>query len=130
MHQELDAHRLPRVRRHVHLLVDPGVAVKTLMEDRLQDGARAIRDISILPVERNAVGGEIPVPEAHGSSTSRYRKLLIERAVSARLRPRDFASQSRKRPTVHLGRADHGIVTVAVNYPRWKAACLESTVLD
>jgi len=34
------------------------------MEDRLQDRAAAIGDVSILPIERNGVGGEIPVPEA------------------------------------------------------------------
>src|SRR6266576_2821616 len=100
------------------------------MEDRLQDVAGAIRDISILPVEGNAVGSEVPVPEAHGASTSRYRKLLIERAIPARLRPGDIARQSGESPTVHLRRADHWIVNVAVNYPGWKAACLESAVLD
>ena len=64
MHQELDAHRLPRVRRHVHRLVDVDLVVSTLMEDRLQNVAGAIRDVGILPVEGNAVGRVVPVPEA------------------------------------------------------------------
>lgn len=39
MHQELDANGLPRVRRHVHQLIDPGKRIIALMKDRLQDGA-------------------------------------------------------------------------------------------
>src|SRR5205814_5664314 len=66
------------------------------------------------------------VPEAHGASTSRYRKLLIERAIPARLRPGDIARQSGESPTVHLRRADHWIVNVAVNYPEiGRASCRE-----
>jgi hypothetical protein len=34
------------------------------MEDRLQDGAIAIGDVGILPVERDEVEGADPVPEA------------------------------------------------------------------
>jgi hypothetical protein len=81
MHQELDAHGLPRVWRHVHLLIDPRVPIFTLMENRRQDGAGAIRDVGILPVEGNAVGGAVPVPEAQRATTSRYCELLIEGAV-------------------------------------------------
>jgi hypothetical protein len=51
MHQELDANGLPGVRRHVHQLIDPGKRVIALMKDRLQDGAIAIGDIGVLPVE-------------------------------------------------------------------------------
>jgi hypothetical protein len=78
MHQELDAHGLPSKRRHVHLLVHPGLVVSTLMEDRLQDVAGAVRDISILPVERDTVGGASPVPEAQCAGTSGSDELLIE----------------------------------------------------
>jgi hypothetical protein len=78
VHQELDAHRLPRIRCHVHLLIDPGVPIFTLMEDGLQDRAGAIRDVSILPVVRDAVGGAVPVPEAQRAATSRDGELLIE----------------------------------------------------
>ena len=57
------------------------------MKDRLQDLAASIRDISILPVERDAVGGAGPIPEAQ-CAVSRHRpQLLIERAVSKRLAP-------------------------------------------
>ena|SRR5947208_2171711 len=100
------------------------------MEDRLQDSARAIGDVSILPVERDAVGGEIPVPEAQCASTSRHRELLIKRAVPERLRPADITCQRRKGPAVHLGRTDHGIVQVTVDDPGWEGPGLKSTVLD
>jgi hypothetical protein len=78
VHQELDAHRLPRIGRHVHCLVDPRLRVVTLMEDGLQDGAGAIRDVSILPVERDGVDRKVPVPEAQCASTSGDHELLIE----------------------------------------------------
>jgi hypothetical protein len=64
MHQELDAHRLPRVGRHVHRLVDPRLPIQILMEDGLQNVTATIGDVSILPVKGDAVSGAIPVPEA------------------------------------------------------------------
>ena len=64
MHQELDAHGLPGIWRHVHTLVDPGFRVVALVEDGLQDVAVDVRDVSVLPVERDNVGGAVPVPEA------------------------------------------------------------------
>ena len=64
MHKELDAHGLPGVRRHVHHRIDPRLPIFTLMEDRLQNGAGGIRDISILPVVSDVVSGKVPVPEA------------------------------------------------------------------
>ena len=87
MHQELNAHSLPRIRRHVHLLVNPGFRIVTLMEDRVQDGAVAIRDVSILPVKRDGVGGAVPVPEAQRTATGWDYELLIEGAVSGWLGP-------------------------------------------
>ena len=78
MHQELDAHRLPRIRRHVHCLVYPSLVVSALVEDRLQDIAVAIGDVSILPVERDSVRGTGPVVEAKCTRTSRDSELLIE----------------------------------------------------
>jgi hypothetical protein len=77
MHQELDAHRQPGIRRHVHLLVDP-VGRIAHMEDGLQDISVAIGDISILPVERDAVSRAVPVVEAQCASTRRDYELLIE----------------------------------------------------
>ena len=57
------------------------------MVDRLQDGAVAIGDVSILPVERDTVGGTGIVPEAQCGAGGHRPKLLIERAVSKRLGP-------------------------------------------
>ena len=78
MYEEFDAHGLSRKGCHVHLLVHPSLAIFTLMEDRLQDGAGAVRDVSILPVKRNAVSGVIPVVEAQRALTSRDCELLVE----------------------------------------------------
>ena len=110
MHEELDSHRLPRIRAHVHCLVNPGVVVGTLMKDRLQDGAAAIGDVSILPVERDTVGGTGIVPEAQRGAGGHRPELLIERAVSSRLAPattiwlRYHAQRNRgKSPTVREG---------------------------
>ncbi len=115
MHQELDAHGLPGIRRHVHRLVDPRLPIQALMEDRLQNAAGAIGNVSILPVERDAVGGIVPVPETQCTSTSRHRELLIKRAVPSRLRARDVAGPRGMRPTVRLLRGNDRIVIMAVN---------------
>jgi hypothetical protein len=64
MHKELDAHGLSRERHQVYRRVNPRLPICTLMEDRLQNGAGGIRDVSILPVVRNVVSGKVPVPEA------------------------------------------------------------------
>ena len=85
MHQKFNAHRLAGVGRHVHRLVDPRLGIKTLMEDRLQYDAVAVRYIGVLPVEVDDIGGAIPVPEAQCASPSRHRELLVEGAVSVRL---------------------------------------------
>jgi hypothetical protein len=66
MHQELNAHGLPCIRRHVQRRIEPDLRVITLMEDRLENRAASIGDISILPVIRNAVGGALEAPEAAG----------------------------------------------------------------
>src|SRR6266513_4490296 len=100
------------------------------MEDSLQNGAVAIGDVSILPVKRNTVGSEVPVPEAQCASTHGHRELLIEGAVPGRLPAADVACQCRKSATVHLIRADDRIVNVPVNYPRRKVTGLEPFILD
>jgi hypothetical protein len=64
VYQEFYVHRLSCEGRHVNLLVDPSLPIFTLMEDGLQNGAVAIGDISVLPVELNGVSGVIPVVEA------------------------------------------------------------------
>jgi hypothetical protein len=64
MHQELDTNGLAHVRGQIHRLVNPGLAVATLMENRLKDVAVAIGDVSVLPVEVDGVSGAVPMPEA------------------------------------------------------------------
>ena len=66
MHQELDANGLAHVRGQIHRLVNPGLAVATLMENGLEDVAVAICDVSVLPVEVDRVSGAVPMPEATG----------------------------------------------------------------
>src|SRR5206468_3685369 len=109
----------PGIRCHVHRLVHPGLVVSALMEDRLQDGAGAIGDVSILPVEGDAVEGAGPVPEGQRACTRRYRELLIERAVAERLLTRLGAKVSclwvetrecGKSPAVRKGVGDYGVV--------------------
>ena len=46
MHQELDADGLALIRSKVHRLVNPRLAVATLMENGLEDVAAAICDVS------------------------------------------------------------------------------------
>jgi hypothetical protein len=48
------------------------------MEDGLKNVAGAVRDVSVLPVERDAVSGAVPVPEAQRACTRRDGELLIE----------------------------------------------------
>jgi hypothetical protein len=64
MHQELDPDGLAYPRAKVHRLVNPRLAVASLMEDSLKDVSAGVRDISILPVEVNDVSGAVPMPEA------------------------------------------------------------------
>ena|SRR5437867_1072723 len=107
------------------------------MEDRLQDRARGICDVSILPVEGNGVGGAVEVPEAQCASASRYRELLIEGAVSVCLAPREAAKaigcvarESGKSAAVRLRVRHYRRRVVTVNYPWWETASLESFVLN
>ena len=94
------------------------------MEDRLQDIAIAIGDVSILPVERNAVISAVLVPEAQRARTSRDCELLIERAVSEwfviLLLAKSpllwvAACECGKSPAVYKVGGDHRIVGVAVD---------------
>jgi hypothetical protein len=89
MREELDSHGLPRKYRHVHHLLYPGLVVRTLMEDRLQNGTRAIRNVSVLPVESDAIYCTRPVPETQRASTSRHYELLIEGAITWGFAPRE-----------------------------------------
>ena len=100
------------------------------MEDRLQDCARGIGDVGILPIERNGISSEVPVPEVQCAGTSWHGELLIERTVASRLYTGDVASQRREGPAMHLACADDRIVVMTVDYPWRKAAGLESFVLN
>ena len=91
MHQEFDAHGLPRIGRHVHELADPSFCIGGLMEDRLQDVPVDIGDIGVLPVERDGIRGAIPMPEAQRAACRRHRELLIEGTVSRCLGPWEAA---------------------------------------
>jgi len=96
------------------------------MEDRLQDVAVAIGDISILPVERNAVISAILVPEAQRARTSRDCELLIEGAISEWLVIILLAicvllwvaaCECGKSPAVRKIGGNYGIIGVAINHP-------------
>ena len=109
------------------------------MVDRLQDGAGAVRNISILPVERYAVIRAILVPEAQCCSSRHRPELLIERAVSQWLVAvllaigvllRVAACERGMSSTMHKVGSDCWIVAVAVKDPRRKGAGLESFVND
>jgi hypothetical protein len=63
MHQKLDADSLANIRGKIHCLVNPGLAVATLMENGLKDVAVAIGDVSVLPVEVDGVSAAVPMPE-------------------------------------------------------------------
>src|SRR6266536_771079 len=136
MHQELNAHGLPRIRCHVQRLLYPRLVVSTLVEDRLQDGTGGVGDISILPVKRDAVGGAGPIPEAQRTSTCSDCDLLIEDAIPCGLDPGKTAKaigrvarESGKSTAVRLVGADYGRVRAA-SYPACEVTGLESTVND
>jgi len=136
MHQEFDAHRLARERRHVQRLLYPRLVVSALVEDCLQYVARAISDISILPVERDAVGGAGPIPEAQRTSTGRNCELLIEDAIPCGLGPWEAAKaigrvarESGKSTAVRLVAADYRRGRAA-SYPACEVTGLESAVND
>ena len=64
MYRELDADSLAFLRSKIHGMVNPGLAVATLMEDGLTDVAVAIGDVSVLPVEIYGLSGAVPMLEA------------------------------------------------------------------
>ena len=66
MHQELDADGLAHVRAKIHRLVNPGLAVATLMENGLEDVSIGVGDVSVLPVEIDGFSGAVPMPEVMG----------------------------------------------------------------
>jgi hypothetical protein len=64
MHQELDTNGLAHVRGKIHRLVNPELAVATLMENGLKNVAVTIGDVSVLPVEVDGVSAAVPMPKA------------------------------------------------------------------
>ena len=107
MHQEFNAHGLSSKRCHVHGRINPCLGVIALMKDGLQDGARGIGDVRVLPVERDRVSREIPMPKAQCAATSGDDELLIERTITERFPSGYIACQCRKRPAVDLRGADY-----------------------
>jgi len=63
VYQEFEAYRLPGIRRHVYGLMNPDFVVSTLMEKGLQDVTIRVSDVSVLPVEVDAVSATGPVPK-------------------------------------------------------------------
>ena len=109
------------------------------MVDRLQDVPIAIGNVSILPVERDAVISAVLVIETQYARTSGDNELLIERAVPQWLVTillaigallRVAACKCRMSSGMCKVGGDHRIVGVAVNDPGREAAGLESAVLD
>jgi hypothetical protein len=105
----------------------------------LQDIAIAIGDVSILPVERNAVISAVLVPEAQRGASRHRPELLIERAISQwfvilllaiGILLRVAPCECGKSPAVYKVGGDHRIIGVTVNYPRREGTGLESFVLD
>ena len=94
MHQELDAHGLARIRRHVHCGIEPGLSIFTLVKDGLQDLATGVGNISVLPIEGDGVGGEVPVPKAQNGVGRHRSELLVERALPVWLGPANQARQN------------------------------------
>jgi hypothetical protein len=109
------------------------------MEDRLQDVTIAIGDVSILPVEANAVISAVLVPEAQRGVSRHRPELLIEGAISQWLvilllaigiLLRVAACECGMSSAVYKVGGDHRIVEVAVNYPRREGTGFESFVLN
>src|SRR5437899_2754348 len=89
MHQELDSDSLSLVRRKAHYRVDPGLCIRQLMENRLQDVAVSIRNISILPLGNNSDAlGAVPVPEAQRGVSRDRPELFAEGTVPDGFGPR------------------------------------------
>ncbi len=138
MHQELDAHCLPRKWRHIHLRIDKSARLITHVEDRLQDLAIAVGDVSVLPIKRNRVSGAVLVPEAQSTLTSWNCELLIEGAVALRLGPTaaDWVAAGGTThdcgisATMRVGVGDERRGIGAVNCPVGQVTGLKSAVLD
>src|SRR5207247_893334 len=87
-----------------------------------------VGDVGVLPVEGDRVGRVRPVPVAELAGSGRHRELLVEGAVSERLRWAEVARQGRIRAAVGVGARDDRWVNGAVDDPRREAARLEARV--
>ena len=130
MHDELDAHGLARIGRHVHRSIEPSLPIFTLVKDGLQDDAIGIGNISVLRIEGDGVGGVVPVPEAQNGVGRHRSKLLVERADPVWLGPANPARQHRERPAVRIVCGDYRRIAETVNCPGRETTGLESLVLD
>jgi len=128
--QELDAHRLPGIRRHVEGLVLPDAIVRAQVHDRGQDVAARVGDIGILPVKRDRVGGQREVPVAEGAPGGRHGDLLIENTIAGRLAPAERAQQAREGARVRMRVVDGRVRVAAGRHPGGQAARLEAAVDD
>ena len=100
------------------------------MKDGLQDLAAGIRDVRILPIEGDGVGGVVPVPEAQNGVGRHRSELLVERALPVWLGSANPARQHRKSPAVRVVCRDYRRVAETVDRPGRKATALESFILD
>jgi len=136
VHEELNAHGLTRIWRHIHRLIDPLSAIAQ-MEDRLQDVAGAIGYIGVLPIECDGVCSAVLVPETQYAGAAGHGELLVEGAVpgwlgsaTAKGRCRIPPSKCGKRPCMRKRVGDYRRVVGTINHPGWKAPGLESAVLN
>ena len=101
MSQKFYPHSRSGIRRQVKYLLHPGLIVCALMEDRLLNVTRAIGDVSVLPIERDAIYSARPVPEAYSAPAHRDVELLIERGVTRCLTSGQAAHVARKISTMN-----------------------------
>src|SRR4029077_6910844 len=129
-----DSHGHPGVGRHVEGYIEPRLVIVAHMHDGSQRYSGSVLDVSILPVEADAVGGARPVPVGRGPAPRRYRDCLVKRAISRCLASWQTAHVTGKRASVDGGataRTPHKRSRVGViHYPGWKATGLESPVYN
>jgi hypothetical protein len=134
MCEKLDSDCLPRISSHIQRLLDPSLVVGALVENGLQNRTRGIGDVSVLPVETDAIDGARPVPETQYTSTVWHCNLLIKGAVSWRLASRQATDVTRKGAAMNgkaaAGTSHEGSGLGGINYPAGtEAAALKAAVI-
>jgi hypothetical protein len=135
MSEELDSDCRSRIRGHIQRLLDPSLVVGALVENSLQNRTRGIGDVSVLPVESDAIDCASPVPETQYTATVWHCNLLIKGAVSWRLAPRQATDVTREDATMDGKAVDEisyeGSGLGGINYPAGtEAAALKAAVGD